>query len=168
MISVATVRTHVRHILAKLNLENRTQDALLATFTQILRVLTLALAGIAAISLSVAGIGIMNVMLVSVAERTREVGLLKALGVTRNQIVGVFLLEATLISTAGGLLGLAAGYGGGRLLMHFYPSFPVQPPVWAVLAALVVSISVGLVFGSLPARRAAALDPVEALMRRRA
>ena len=78
------------------------------------------------------------VMLVSVAERTREVGLLKALGVTRNQIVGVFLLEATLISTAGGLLGLAAGYGGGRLLMHFYPSFPVQPPVWAVLAALVV------------------------------
>jgi putative ABC transport system permease protein len=145
-----------------------TQDALLSTFTQILRVLTLALAGIAAISLSVAGIGIMNVMLVSVAERTREVGLLKALGVTRGQVVSVFLIEATLISSAGGVAGLLAGLGGGRVLMHFYPSFPVQPPVWAVVAALVISISVGLVFGSLPARRAAALDPVEALMRRRA
>jgi putative ABC transport system permease protein len=145
-----------------------TQDALLATFTQILRVLTLALAGIAAISLSVAGIGIMNVMLVSVAERTREIGLLKAVGVTRGQVITVFLIEATIISTAGGILGLAAGLGGGKLLMHFYPSFPVQPPVWAVVSALVISISVGLLFGSLPARRAAALDPVEALMRRRA
>ena len=92
---------------------------------------------------------------------------LKAVGVTRGQVVAVFLIEATIISTAGGLVGLAAGLGGGKLLMHF-PDFPVQPPVWAVVAALVISISVGLLFGSLPARRAAALDPVEALMRRRA
>ncbi len=145
-----------------------TQDAVLSTFNQILNILTAALAGIAAISLSVAGIGIMNVMLVSVSERTREVGLLKALGVTRPQIVSVFLIEAAIISTSGGLLGLAVGIGAGRLLQHFYPDFPVQPPVWAVAAALVVSISVGLLFGSLPARRAAALDPVESLMRRRA
>jgi putative ABC transport system permease protein len=145
-----------------------TQDAVLATFNQILNILTAALAGIAAISLSVAGIGIMNVMLVSVSERTREVGLLKALGVTAGQIVSVFLIEAAIISTAGGLLGLAAGWGAGRVLHHIYPDFPVQAPAWAVAAALLVSISVGLLFGSLPARRAARLDPVEALMRRRA
>lgn len=145
-----------------------TQDAVLSTFNQILNILTAALAGIAAISLSVAGIGIMNVMLVSISERTREVGLLKALGVTSGQIVSVFLIEAAIISTAGGVLGLAAGWGAGRLLHHIYPDFPVQAPLWAVAAALVVSISVGLLFGSLPARRAARLDPVEALMRRRA
>ncbi len=144
-----------------------TQDAVLATFNQILRILTAALAGIAAISLGVAGIGIMNVMLVSVSERTREIGLLKAIGATRAQIVNAFLLEAALVSTSGGLLGLAVGIGAGRLLQHLYPEFPVQPPGWAVAAALVVSISVGLGFGSLPARRAAGLDPVEALMRRR-
>lgn len=144
-----------------------TQDAVLATFNQILNILTAALAGIAAISLSVAGIGIMNVMLVSVSERTREVGLLKALGVTAGQIVRVFLIEAAIISTAGGVLGLAAGIGAGRLLHHIYPDFPVEAPLWAVTAALAVSISVGLLFGSLPARRAARLDPVEALMRRR-
>ncbi len=145
-----------------------TQDAVLSTFNQILNILTAALAGIAAISLSVAGIGIMNVMLVSISERTREVGLLKALGVTSGQIVSVFLIEAAIISSAGGVLGLAAGWGAGRLLHHLYPDFPVQAPLWAVAAALVVSISVGLLFGSLPARRAARLDPVEALMRRRA
>ena len=144
-----------------------TQDAVLSTFDQILKILTAALAGIAAVSLTVAGIGIMNVMLVSVSERTREIGLLKALGVTRLQVVSVFLLEAAIISTTGGLAGLAAGFAAGRFLQHLYPDFPVQPPVWAVVTALVVSFSVGLLFGGLPARRAAALDPVEALMRRR-
>jgi putative ABC transport system permease protein len=145
-----------------------TQDAVLSTFNQILGILTAALVGIAAVSLSVAGIGIMNVMLVSVSERTREVGLLKALGVTENQITGVFLLEASMISTAGGLVGLIAGIALGQLMQVFFPDFPVQPPAWAVVAALAVSISVGVLFGSLPARRAARLDPVEALMRRRA
>jgi putative ABC transport system permease protein len=144
-----------------------TQDAVLDTFNLIFRALTLALAGIAAISLTVAGIGIMNVMLVSVSERTREVGLLKAVGVSRSQIVWVFLLEAALISTAGGLLGLAAGIGAGELIQHLLPDFPATPPMWAVVAALAVSVSVGLLFGSLPARRAAGLDPVEALMGRR-
>jgi putative ABC transport system permease protein len=109
----------------------------------------------------------MNVMLVSVSERTREVGLLKAVGVSRSQIVWVFLLEAALISTAGGLLGLAAGIGAGELIQHLLPDFPATPPMWAVVAALAVSVSVGLLFGSLPARRAAGLDPVEALMGRR-
>ncbi len=145
-----------------------TQDAVLATFNQILGLLTAVLSGIAAISLTVAGIGIMNVMLVSVSERTTEIGLLKAVGVTTQQIVQVFLLEAALLSTSGGLLGLAVGIGAGRFLQHLYPDFPVRPPGWAVVAAVAVSLAVGLVFGSMPARRAARLDPVEALMRKRA
>jgi putative ABC transport system permease protein len=145
-----------------------TQDAVLATFNQILGALTAALAGIAAISLGVAGLGIMNVMLVSVSERTREVGLLKAIGVTYGQVVAVFLVEAAILSTAGGSLGLVAGLGAGRFLQWLYPDFPVQPPPWAVAAALGVSCSVGLIFGILPARNAARLNPVQALMRRKA
>ena len=143
-----------------------TQDAVIATCNQILGVLTATLAGIAAISLTVAGIGIMNVMLVSVSERRREIGLLKALGVTNGQIVRVFLIEAAMISSAGGLLGLGAGLGAGQIFRRIVPEFPAQPPVWAVAAALVVSVAVGLLFGSLPARRAARLDPIEALMRK--
>jgi putative ABC transport system permease protein len=142
-----------------------TQDAVLATFTQILAILTGALAGIAAISLSVAGIGIMNVMLVSVSERTQEIGLLKAVGAKRSQIVRAFLVEAAIISTAGGIVGLAAGIGAGGLMEGIVPDFPVHAPGWAILAALAVSVSVGLLFGILPARRAARCDPVEALMR---
>jgi putative ABC transport system permease protein len=145
-----------------------TQDSVLDTFNQILRALTAALAGIAAISLGVAGLGIMNVMLVSVSERTREVGLLKALGVTQSQVVSVFLVEAAILSTAGGAIGLLAGLGAGRFLQRLYPDFPIQPPGWAVVAAVVVSCSVGLIFGILPARNAARLDPVQALMRRKA
>jgi putative ABC transport system permease protein len=145
-----------------------TQDSVLDTFNQILRALTAALAGIAAVSLGVAGLGIMNVMLVSVSERTREVGLLKALGVTYSQIVSVFLVEAAILSTAGGGIGLAMGLGVGRFLQHLYPDFPIRPPGWAIAAALVVSCSVGLIFGILPARKAARLDPVQSLMRRKA
>ncbi|MCA9728744.1 MAG: ABC transporter permease, partial [Candidatus Eisenbacteria bacterium] len=145
-----------------------TQDSVLSTFNQILRVLTAALAGIATISLGVAGVGIMNVMLVSVAERTREIGLLKALGATGRQIAGVFLVEASLVSTGGGILGLVAGVGGGALLQHFVPEFPARAPWWAIAAALAVSVAVGVAFGWLPARTASRLDPVDALMRRKA
>lgn len=145
-----------------------TQDSVLSTFNRILAILTAALAGIAAVSLSVAGIGIMNLMLVSVSERTREIGLLKAVGVARRQIVSVFLLEAAMISTMGGILGLCLGFGGCAILRHLVPDFPAQPPIWAVAAAVIVSATVGLLFGSLPARRAANLDPIEALMRKRA
>jgi len=140
-----------------------TQDSVVATFGRILGILTAALAGIAAISLSVAGIGIMNVMLVSVSERSREVGLLKAVGATEGQILVAFLTEAALISTSGGVLGLLAGLAGNRILLAFYPTFPFTPPDWAVAGALVVSLAVGMVFGALPARRASRLDPVAAL-----
>ncbi len=143
-----------------------TQDSVLATFGRILALLTAALVGIAAISLTVAGIGIMNVMLVSVSERTREIGLLKAVGVTARQVVAVFLVEAALLSTAGGIVGLAVAFAGTGLLRGLYPSFPAQPPFWAVGAAVFVSISVGLAFGAAPARRAARLDPIVALARR--
>jgi len=140
-----------------------TQDAVLGAFTKILGALTLALAGIASVSLAVAGVGIMNVMLVSVSERTREIGLLKALGAERRQILLAFLAEAVIISAAGGLLGLAVGWLAVRVLVLVYPALPASPPAWAVVAALALSVAVGGVFGVLPARRATRLDPVAAL-----
>jgi putative ABC transport system permease protein len=143
-----------------------TQDSVLSSFGNILRMLTAALAGIAAVSLAVAGIGIMNVMLVTVVERTREIGLLKALGVGRGQILSVFLVESALISLSGGVAGLGAALGITAVARHAFPEFPVQAPVWAVAAALGVSILVGVLFGAMPARRAARLDPIAALARR--
>lgn len=143
-----------------------TQDAVAATFGRILSILTIALAGIAAISLSVAGLGIMNVLLVSVSERTREIGLLRALGAGRRQILLLFLTEASILSLLGGLLGLVAGLAGARAARALWPAFPVEPPGWAIAAALAVSLLVGGIFGVLPARRAARLDPVAALARR--
>jgi putative ABC transport system permease protein len=140
-----------------------TQDAVLGALTSILRALTLALAGIASVSLAVAGVGIMNVMLVSVSERTREIGLLKAVGAGRRQILLAFLAEAVLISSAGGLLGLAVGWAAVRALVALYPALPATPPPWAVAAAFSLSVAVGGVFGVLPARRATRLDPVAAL-----
>jgi putative ABC transport system permease protein len=140
-----------------------TQDAVLGALTSILGALTLALAGIASISLAVAGVGIMNVMLVSVSERTREIGLLKALGAGRRQILAAFLAEAVLISSAGGLLGLLVGWLAVRAFVVLYPALPATPPPWAVAAAFSLSVAVGAAFGVLPARRATRLDPVAAL-----
>lgn len=143
-----------------------TQDAVVATFSQILGALTLAVGAIAAISLTVAGIGIMNVMLVSVSERTREIGLMRAVGVGRRQVLAVFLTEAALLSAAGGLIGLAVGWLTVRVLVGIFPALPASPPAWAVAAALGLSLGVGVLFGLLPARRAARLDPVLALASR--
>jgi putative ABC transport system permease protein len=140
-----------------------TQDAVVGALSSILGALTLALAGIASISLAVAGVGIMNVMLVSVSERTREIGLLKALGAGRRQILAAFLAEAVLISSVGGVLGLAAGWLAVRALVALYPALPATPPPWAVAAAFSLSVVVGGIFGVLPARRATRLDPVAAL-----
>jgi putative ABC transport system permease protein len=134
-----------------------------SAFNSILNALTLTLGAIAAVSLAVAGVGIMNVMLVSVSERTREVGLLKALGAGRRQILAAFLVEAVLISSAGGLIGLGLGWGAVLTLVAVYPALPASPPVWAVAAAFSMSVAVGAVFGVLPARRATRLDPVTAL-----
>ncbi|MBA4178239.1 MAG: peptide ABC transporter permease [Leptothrix sp. (in: Bacteria)] len=143
-----------------------TQDALLATFDRLIGTLTLAVAGIAAISLSVAGILVMNVMLVSVAQRRSEIGLLKALGASGATIRRAFLVEAALLSGLGALVGYALGLAGAAVIRGLYPVFPAYPPDWAVLAGLGTAMLTGLVFGVLPARRAAQLDPVTALARR--
>jgi putative ABC transport system permease protein len=143
-----------------------TQDALLATFDRIFTALTLAVGGIAAISLAVAGILIMNVMLIAVSQRTAEIGLLKAVGAPPNQIQRLFLGEAALLSLAGAVVGLVLAAGGVAGVVKAFPVFPMAVPVWSPLAAVGVSLVTGLVFGVLPARRAARLDPVTALSRR--
>lgn len=140
-----------------------TPQAVLDSLQAILAALTLGVAGIAAISLAVAGIGIMNVMLVSVSERQSEVGLLKAIGAERRQVLALFVTEAGLLAAAGGVVGLGAGWGLVRLLVWRFPSFPASPPPWAVVSALVLAVVTGIVFGWLPARRAVRLDPVDAL-----
>lgn len=140
-----------------------TQDAVLATFNRIFTALTLTLAGIASVSLAVAGILIMNVMLVAVSQRTAEVGLMKALGARGRQISALFLAEAVLLSAAGALTGLAVGYTANWIIGRVYPALPLAPPAWAVAMAVIVAVASGVVFGLQPARRAARLDPVVAL-----
>jgi putative ABC transport system permease protein len=142
------------------------QDAVLQTFDKILGVLTLGVAGIAAISLGVAGILVMNVMLVSVTQRTAEIGLLKALGATAGTIRNAFLTEAALLSLLGAIIGLLLGEAGAAVLRHLYPAFPAYPPLWAVLAGVGTALFTGLLFGVMPARKAARLDAVQALSRR--
>jgi len=143
-----------------------TQDSVLATFERILGALTLSVAGIAAISLIVAGILIMNVMLMAVAQRTGEIGLCKAIGASRRQIMVLLVTEALLLSAVGGLLGLGIGLAGSRLARSLYPELSAGPPSWAMVAALGTALATGLIFSLLPARRAARLDPIQALGRR--
>jgi putative ABC transport system permease protein len=143
-----------------------TQDAVVSTLGSILGVLTLALTAIASVSLSVAGVGIMNVMLVAVSERRHEIGLLKALGASTAQIISVFITEAAVLSTLGGVVGLLVGAASVAAFVSVYPTFPATTPAWAIAASLLVSVTVGLFFGVVPARRAAKLDPVEALVGR--
>jgi putative ABC transport system permease protein len=142
-----------------------TQDAVLATFDKLLGALTLGVAGIAAISLAVAGILVMNVMLVAVTQRTGEIGLLKALGATARSIRLVFLAEAAMLSSLGALLGYLLGQLGAFILRQLFPVFPAYPPDWAVIAGLSTALLTGLLFGFMPARRAALMDPVSALMK---
>lgn len=143
-----------------------TQDAVLGTFDRILGALTLGVAGIAAISLAVAGILVMNVMLVAVTQRTGEIGLLKALGASSRAIRLAFLAEAALLSLAGALAGFVLGHAGAWAIRLAFPTLPAWPPDWAVSAALGTALTTGLLFGVMPARRAAALDPVQALTKR--
>ena len=140
-----------------------TQDAVLGTFDTIFNALTMALAGIASISLIVAGVLIMNVMLVAVSQRTEEIGLLKALGAKPRQITALFLTEAGFLSISGAVAGVMFGYTTVFILRRIFPTLDFAPPLWAVAAAFAVAMVSGLLFGILPARRAARLEPVAAL-----
>jgi putative ABC transport system permease protein len=140
-----------------------TQTEMLDTFGRVISIITVAVTAIAAISLFVGAIGILTIMWISVNERTGEIGLLRALGVTRSGVEILFLSEAALLALAGGLGGLLAGYAAGAVLAAAVPGLPLRTPPEAAVAALVMSLLVGVASGWLPARRAANLDPVEAL-----
>ena len=138
------------------------QEDLLSTATDVLGYFTALLAGIAGVSLLVGGIGIMNIMLVSVTERTREIGLRKAIGALRRDIVAQFLIEAVLLATAGGILGIGLGFLGAYLIASF-AGLPAAVTANSVLLGLFFSMGVGVFFGYYPAQRAANLKPIDAL-----
>ncbi|EKD84824.1 MAG: hypothetical protein ACD_38C00154G0011 [uncultured bacterium] len=138
----------------------QSQEQALSTISQITGVLSLALGGIAAISLIVGGIGIMNIMLVSVTERTREIGLRKAVGAKPSDIRNQFLIEAITLSGLGGIIGIVLGFGISLIIGRF---FTTTVPWWSVLLSFGFSAIVGIIFGVAPAIRAAKLDPITAL-----
>jgi putative ABC transport system permease protein len=144
--------------------EVQSADQLAKTFDKLSNMVTLVMSGIVGIALLVGGIGIMNIMLVSVTERTREIGICKALGARNKDILLQFLVEAVLLSAMGGLIGVALGYAMGAGLAKLLPDFPdAFVPLWAIVASLLFSSGIGIVFGVVPASNAAKLDPIEAL-----
>lgn len=167
---VPVVKDEIRRLITERHGEEDvtvvTEDALSSAFDKILTALTFALGGIASISMAVAGILIMNVMLIAVAQRTGEIGLLKALGASPRQIRVLFFAEAALLSTVGAIAGSTIGQAGSFVVRRVYPAIPAYAPVWAVTGALMLAIVTGIVFSVLPARRAAALDPAQALAQR--
>jgi len=140
----------------------QTQDDIVALRTQTTNTMTQLLAGVAFVSLVVGGIGIMNIMLVSVTERTREIGLRMAIGARGFDVLLQFLIEAVVISSVGGSIGIALGYGVSEAV-KYYNNWPALVPVSAVITAVAFSAAVGIFFGFYPARKAAGLDPIEAL-----
>jgi len=140
-----------------------TPDQLIGQFRAITGGVTGAMVLIALISLVVGGVGVMNIMLVSVTQRTREIGIRKAVGAFRRDIVRQFLTEAITLTTIGGFLGVAFGASVSGLVRAFVPALPTSVPAWSVLVGLLVSMSVGLFFGIYPAVKASRLDPIEAL-----
>jgi putative ABC transport system permease protein len=140
-----------------------TQNDLISAFGEVTSVLTIFLGAIAGISLLVGGIGIMNIMLVSVTERTREIGLRKAVGARRADILSQFLIEAITLSLLGGLIGILIGAAGSQAVAAFQQDLPVAVTPDSVLLATGFSAAIGLFFGMYPAARASALNPIEAL-----
>jgi putative ABC transport system permease protein len=139
-----------------------TQDAMMKVWDQFSQATFLALVVISSIALMVGGIGVMAIMMISVTERTREIGVRKALGARRREILWQFLIEAAFLTSFGGLLGILLGAGIG-LLVHWAFSFPVSLPWWSFAIGIGFSSSVGIFFGLVPAIKAARLDPIEAL-----
>jgi putative ABC transport system permease protein len=161
------VAAEVRRVLSSRHGEEdftvTTQAAMLDVFGKVMDVVTMAVGAIASISLLVGATGILTMMWIAVGERVGEIGLLRALGATAGQVQAVFLAEATVLASLGGAFGIGAGLGLGALLRLLVPGLPVETPVRFVLAGLATSVATGLVAGVAPARRAAALDPIEAL-----
>ena len=145
------------------NFDVKTADNFIAQFDGIIGGVGLAAIAISCLGLLVGGIGVMNIMLVSVTERTKEIGIRKAIGATKGAIVLQFLLEAMTLTFFGGIIGVVLAVGISNLIMILIPSLPAQIPLWAIITGLTVSVGVGLIFGVLPARKAAKLDPIECL-----
>jgi len=145
------------------NFDIKTADKFIEQFDSITAMVGLIAIAISSLGLLVGGIGVMNIMLVSVTERTREIGVRKAIGARRRDIVRQFLFEAMMLTFLGGVLGVVLAIGVSRILMLLIPDMPASIPTWAVVSGLSVSIGVGLIFGVWPARKASRLDPIEAL-----
>lgn len=147
----------------KSDFDLKTADAFIAQFDNIIGGIGAAAIAISCLGLLVGGIGVMNIMLVSVTERTKEIGIRKAIGATKSAIVLQFLLEAMTLTFLGGVIGVTVALGISNLIILLVPSLPAQVPLWAVVTGLTVSIGVGLIFGVFPALRASRLDPIECL-----
>ena len=145
------------------NFDIKTADNFVKQFDSIFAMVGLVAIAISSLGLLVGGIGVMNIMLVSVTERTQEIGIRKALGARRRDITNQFLFEAMTLTFLGGMLGVILAIGISKLVMVFVPSLPASIPTWAVTTGITVSTAVGLIFGVLPARKAARLDPIECL-----
>jgi ABC-type antimicrobial peptide transport system permease subunit len=138
-------------------------ESVIGQFRQIIATVGLVMVVVSSIGLLVGGIGVMNIMLVSVTERTREIGVRKAIGARRSDIVWQFLLEAMTLTASGGVIGIMAGWLLSMTIRTFVPSLPSTVPLWSVVAGFSVATSVGLFFGLWPALKAARLDPIAAL-----
>ena len=160
--AVLRQRRHVAYS-APDNFSVSTADQLIEQFRALTSVTTLVMVVLSSIGLLVGGIGVMNIMLVSVTERTREIGVRKAIGARRRDIVRQFLTEAVVLTSLGGLLGMTLGWLVSIASRLVYPSLPTLVPLWAVILGIGVSVGIGLFFGIWPASKAARLDPVEAL-----
>jgi putative ABC transport system permease protein len=145
------------------NFDLSTADRIIEQFDSITAGIGLIAIAISSVGLLVGGIGVMNIMLVSVTERTAEIGIRKAIGARRGDIVLQFLFEAMSLTFLGGLLGVVIAFGVSQIIIILLPELPATIPLWAVIAGLAVSIFVGLVFGVWPARKASRLDPIECL-----
>jgi putative ABC transport system permease protein len=140
-----------------------TADQMVDQFRALTSVVALVMVVLSSIGLLVGGIGVMNIMLVSVTERTREIGIRKAIGARRSDIVMQFLIEAVALTGMGGIIGMLCGWIVSRASRFVFPTLPTEVPTWAVGLGIVVSVGIGLFFGIWPASKAARLDPVEAL-----
>jgi putative ABC transport system permease protein len=145
------------------NFDIKTADKFIEQFDSITAMVGLIAIAISSLGLLVGGIGVMNIMLVSVTERTKEIGIRKAIGARRRDIVNQFLFEAMTLTFLGGILGVVLAVSISKLIMLLFPSLPAQIPLWAVISGLAVSVGVGLIFGVWPARKASRLDPIECL-----